>query len=207
MLNRVVISLSLLCAWMGMAPTAQAAPSTSIVWEHEGTGFADDYGAVVGTAGDVNCDGRADLIVGIPADDQGVSGSSGSSASGTIEVWFGREDVPATDLYGPPDWYTYTGNFDGHFGSAVAAGDVNGDGCDDLVASETFPAAPLITPQKVHVFLGPLATITLPPTRTCRRPISRSGARPSSSARPPCSADSSPSPSRPATSTETASRT
>ena len=163
MLNRVVISLGLACTWIWMASTAYAAPSTSIVWEHEGTGFADDYGAAVGTAGDVNCDGRADLIVGIPADDQGVSGSSGSSGSGTVEVWFGREGVPATDLYGPPDWYTYTGNFDGHFGTSVAAGDVNGDGCDDLVASETSPASPLSTAQKVHVFLGPLATITLPP--------------------------------------------
>lgn len=158
------IASGALVALFAAALQAGAAPQTTIAWEREGTGAFDDTGAAVGTAGDVNCDGYADLIIGIPQDDQGISGSSGSSGSGTVEVWFGSatRTFPGA-AFGPADWFTYTGNFGGNFGASVAAGDVNGDGCDDLIASEPFPTFALISPQKVHVFQGPLAHVTQAP--------------------------------------------
>lgn len=86
------------------------------------------FGADVGSAGDVNGDGFADLVVGAWGD-----GSAGS-LSGTAYLFFGG---PAMD--GIPD-QVYAGEMPGdRFGtSAASAGDVNGDGALDLIFGAYF---------------------------------------------------------------------
>jgi len=95
--------------------------SASAVWSATGGAAGDDFGYSVSTAGDVNGDGYADVIVGAYAYSSGTGkaylytgGSSGLSASA---VWSASGE--ATDNY---------------FGLSVAtAGDVNGDGYADVI--------------------------------------------------------------------------
>jgi len=84
-----------------------------------------DYGASVSTAGDVNNDSYSDIIVGAPSFDTDIVSDTGKayayygSASGlsTTEDWSVEGDIEAAGL----------GN------SVSAAGEVNGDGYDDVV--------------------------------------------------------------------------
>ncbi|MBO3739345.1 FG-GAP repeat protein [Actinoplanes flavus] len=81
------------------------------------------------TAGDLNGDRRADLIVGVPSDDVGTIHDAGAvnviygSAAGLVtagnQLWTQQELVDAAE------------RFD-RFGAAVTAGDFNGDGRADL---------------------------------------------------------------------------
>lgn len=83
------------------------------------------FGEVVATAGDVNGDGFADVVVGAHND------STGPSNAGAAKVFLGG---PGTTLDATADG-TLTGpGVDYELGIAVAsAGDVNGDGFDDIV--------------------------------------------------------------------------
>jgi len=87
--------------------------------------------------GDLNADGIDDLIV---ANDFGDGPSDSRLAGGEVYVLYGKETWPTSiELVNPdPDAssadVTLFGQFFEHrFGSAVAAGDVNGDLIDDLV--------------------------------------------------------------------------
>ena len=96
-----------------------------------GGGEADYAGLSVSTAGDLNGDGIDDVIVGAPGSTINILGRS--------YVVFGRLDgFPAelalADLDGS-DGFVISGlNLDDRFGHAVSgAGDVNGDGIDDVI--------------------------------------------------------------------------
>ncbi|MEO5362280.1 MAG: DUF4347 domain-containing protein [Magnetococcus sp. DMHC-8] len=96
----------------------------------DGVSDGDQAGRAVGAAGDINGDSFADLLVGAP----------GSSAgAGASYVVFGKSDfgaqsaIPLASLNGGTG-FRLDGNAGGRAGNAVgAAGDVNGDGLDDLV--------------------------------------------------------------------------
>ncbi|NIA69373.1 hypothetical protein HBA54_12300 [Pelagibius litoralis] len=92
----------------------------------------DFAGRSVSSAGDVNGDGFDDLIVGVPNDDDG-----GENA-GEAYVVFGKADGFGTvDLsaLAPADGFVIQGDAAGDFAgrSVSSAGDVNGDGFDDLI--------------------------------------------------------------------------
>lgn len=88
-------------------------------------------GADVLASGDFNCDGESDLAVGSP-----FSAIGGDSQAGSVSILYGEltTGVAAAGTLLDQD----RGNIDGvaepndRFGSALAAADVDGDGCTDL---------------------------------------------------------------------------
>jgi hypothetical protein len=91
-----------------------------------------DFAAVVSAAGDVNGDGLADLIVGAGGADPNNRGSAGSSY-----VVFGKTTAATVELsnLSASDGFVINGVCSGDYsGERVSsAGDVNGDGLDDLL--------------------------------------------------------------------------
>jgi hypothetical protein len=94
---------------------------TSPDWIATGEGEANNFGYSVATAGDVNGDGYADVVVGADRYKQ---------FTGRTYVYLGSASgLSATPIF------TATGeDVNNHFGYSVdTAGDVNGDGYDDLI--------------------------------------------------------------------------
>ncbi len=97
--------------------------STTPAWSADGASNLALFGTSVASAGDVNNDGYADVIVGAPGQDAGTSG-------GRAYLYLGS----ASGLAATPVWSTAAGVASAEFGKSVAsAGDVNGDGRADLV--------------------------------------------------------------------------
>ncbi len=98
-----------------------------------------NLGSSVGSAGDVDGDGFADLVLGAPGYGAGIA-----------RVYRG-------DASGPhPPWSTYAGGqTDAAFGSAVAsAGDVNGDGYSDVIVGAPLHDGSGVDDGQVQVFHG-----------------------------------------------------
>ncbi|MES2352903.1 MAG: Ig-like domain-containing protein, partial [Pseudomonadota bacterium] len=98
-----------------------------------GQGVSDQSGISVASAGDVNGDGLADLIVGADKSDP-VAGTD----AGRSYVVFGKSTTTAIDLSaiaGGTGGFVINGQgaSDGSGSSVASAGDVNGDGLADLI--------------------------------------------------------------------------
>jgi hypothetical protein len=93
-------------------------------WTVDGNQVGANLGRSVGGAGDVNGDGYDDVVVATPLYDDG------ETDSGRAFLYLGSPSGPAPD----PSW-TAGGNqlYEGLGNSAAGAGDVNGDGFDDLI--------------------------------------------------------------------------
>ena len=93
-------------------------------WEIESDQGAAYLGIAVGTAGDVNNDGYADIIVGESRYDHGQESEGGAF------VYHGS----AAGLGSSPDWSGESDQVYACYGAAVGtAGDVNNDGYDDVI--------------------------------------------------------------------------
>jgi hypothetical protein len=124
-----ILSVLFFC-WGGLGAAAWASggagahPSTSANWKAEPNQTNAYFGSAVASAGDVNGDGYADVIVGAEAYDNGQIG----------EGWAFVFNGSAGGLGTTPDWRAESNLAGAHFGSSVAsAGDVNGDGYADVI--------------------------------------------------------------------------
>lgn len=97
-----------------------------LLYEKHGTAGGDWFGFSVGSAGDVNGDGRADFIIGAPHFIRGKDGATGSAF-----VYSGADGSLLCQIHG-----TAAGD---NLGWCVAsAGDVNRDGKDDFIIGTRF---------------------------------------------------------------------
>lgn len=99
-----------------------------------GDGNNENMGYSVASAGDVNCDGYDDVIVGAPGYNNPASGFNNA---GRVMVFYGGK-VDSNNRIGidfeNPDWIAYGDSDNSMFGcSCSSAGDVNGDGIDDII--------------------------------------------------------------------------
>ena len=119
--------------------------ATTAAWFTESGQVISQYGYSVATAGDVNGDGYADVIVGSPEFDNGDEGE------GKMFAYHGS----ATGLSTTPAWTIESNQFNARFGFAVApAGDVNGDGFADVVGGAPFANQFGITGGFAQLFIG-----------------------------------------------------
>jgi hypothetical protein len=119
-----------------------------------GKNAGDWSGTSVSTAGDVNGDGLDDLIVGA----HNASPSSRTDA-GSSYVIFGKIDGAAINLsaIGTGGFVINGESKDDRSGSSVSsAGDVNGDGLDDLIVGAHYADfAPIIKSSKPSPLISP----------------------------------------------------
>ena len=110
-----------------------------------------EAGASVSSAGDVNGDGYADLIVGAPY----AALDAPFQDTGAAYVIFGKADGFGPidlDALASEDGYMVLGTQRSHLGNSVApAGDINGDGVDDLMIGAE-------NSNKAYVIYGTLPT-------------------------------------------------
>lgn len=106
----------------------------------DGAAASDTSAVAVAGAGDVNGDGRDDLIIGAAGADPGAQSDAGSSY-----VLYGRSSPPFAAVVGLGTLDGSTGfridgvaAGDGSGNAVAAAGDVNGDGIDDLLVGASL---------------------------------------------------------------------
>jgi len=138
--------------------SARGLAATDQLWSQDSAGVPDraendmgelgpigeSFGAAV-TAGDFNGDGRADLAVGVPKETlPGSSGCEGPCPHGAVNVLYGSR----RGLTGRGSQYWPAHHFPGgmygagnEFGSALAAGDFNGDGVAELAIGAPYQGA------------------------------------------------------------------
>jgi hypothetical protein len=138
----LIVSAFFILITVSCRPPTQT-PTVEVVeeiWVQEGEhGETWRFGYSVATAGDVNDDGYADVIIGAP--EYSGSGSDFAYAKGLVQVYYGS----ISGLGHNPDWIA-VGEQYSHFGWSVgSAGDVNGDDVDDIIVgapSELNPNRP-----------------------------------------------------------------
>ena len=99
---------------------------TTPAWTYESNQASAWLGRMVSTAGDVNGDGYADVMANAPRYD------NGQTDEGIVWVFYGSANGPSST----PDWSVESNQANGQIGEDLGlntAGDVNGDGYDDVL--------------------------------------------------------------------------
>jgi hypothetical protein len=129
-------------------------------WKAEGNQVFALFGSSVATAGDVNGDGYDDVIVGAPFY------ANGQVKEGRVFVYHGS----ASGLSATADWTAESDQIDANFGISVGtAGDVNGDGYDDvIVGAPSYNNIPNLDEGKAFVYHGSASGLSPTPDWTAR---------------------------------------
>ncbi len=122
-------------------------------WTAESNQINAGLGGSVSTAGDVNRDGFADIIVGAEFY------SNGEMREGMAFIWHGSADGVNEDVVGTPANAVWTGEINleyAFYGKEVStAGDVNGDGYSDvIVGTSAYPGGILPETGAVWIYYG-----------------------------------------------------
>ncbi len=130
-----------------------------LFWYDENLGgtreLDDSFGKVL-SAGDFDGDGFDDLAIGVPFEEAGTSG--GTVNSGEVKIAYGAAggfgSFPVRTQRFTQDFFASaheTAQPGDRFGEALAAGDFNGDGIDDLAMSAPFEGISAAADQDGHV--------------------------------------------------------
>jgi hypothetical protein len=132
-------------------------PSTTADWVAEGDQAGAGLGWSVATAGDVDGDGHADVIVGVRYFD------GAEIDEGAARVYLGG----AAGLAATPAWVATGGEEGANFGWSVAtAGDVDGDGYADVIVGAPRADVPWLDAGVASVFLGSRLGLSATPAWT-----------------------------------------
>jgi FG-GAP repeat len=140
-----------------------ASAQKPVLWTN-GDGPGDRLGSRVAACGDVDDDGFPDWIVGAPkADANGPNSGSAMVFSGKSGALLHRFDGDSAGI---------------EFGSAVdGAGDVNGDGHDDLIVGAPRKSDGMLSSGEVIVFSGADGSVLQAPATSTATPATTSSSR------------------------------
>jgi len=131
--------------------------NTSPGWTADGDQADAEFGKSISSAGDVNNDGFADIIIG------SIHYSNPEVAEGRAFVYHGSAGGPSLN----PDWTAESNQTNAYFGAAVAsAGDVNGDGFDDVIIGAYGYDSDLADEGKAFVYYGSASGLVATPAWT-----------------------------------------
>ena len=125
--------------------------STTANWTADGPNAVSYFGWAVGSAGDVNNDGYADVIVGAWGYD------NGQDNEGAAYVYYGS----ASGLSTTANWMTESNVASAKYGISVSkAGDVNGDGYGDVIVGASEYANGEAVEGAAYVYYGSAAGLS-----------------------------------------------
>ena len=108
----------------------------------DGSAAGESFGRSLSTSGDLNGDGFADLVVGAPY--------AGVMQTGRVAIFFGGATIPTAPSVAIVGTQTMA-----QFGRNVSiAGDLNGDGYDDLLVSTPFFRGSGVNTGRAWVYFG-----------------------------------------------------
>jgi len=126
-------------------------------WTAESDQADANFGWSVSTAGDVNGDGYSDVIVGAYGYD------NGETDEGRAFVYYGS----SSGLSQTPDWTGESDQIGAGFGVSVStAGDVNGDGCSDVIIGAYSYDNGEMNEGRAFVYYGSSSGLSLTPDWT-----------------------------------------
>jgi hypothetical protein len=127
---------------------------TTVNWKAEGNQAGAQFGASVGSAGDVNGDGYGDVLVGSPLF------NSGQIDEGRVFLYRGS----SSGLSIGAAWTAESNQADARFGSSVGpAGDVNGDGYSDAIVGAPLYDNGQTDEGRAYVYQGSSAGLSIAP--------------------------------------------